>query len=426
MYGMTLAMLLGVAPAVEPDAYAGKVLLDHGWPAHASAAAGAALVRDPSDLSAHLLWLDVHDAEQRGHEVTVQLASWHALAPHDPLRRTVYALALSRLDSPDCDQLYRLLTPMPEDPQLRAFAALAMHRAHLGACDGSAVAAAAMLHAMSDEVSVAATSRFVTESAGMTPEHTSALDALLARHPVALRELAVLWSDAAGGPALEVVQRRALTHARRYARSSEPALVLAAQEVFDAAGRPARSARALTRAERWLSKLGDPTPVSRRVVSDALFAHPASPPPTAIDVSVPPHPLVGHAFPELEVMVDGEPMALRGLAGPLVVDVWATWCSPCTSGLKTLGSLRDHGELEVVALSVDTDTEAWADFVRDRPAVGFTYAWVDPDVAWKALRLRGVPVQFVLDRHLRIAHVVEGWRPGDPRLERAVVDALGR
>jgi thiol-disulfide isomerase/thioredoxin len=54
---------------------------------------------------------------------------------------------------------------------------------------------------------------------------------------------------------------------------------------------------------------------------------------------------------------NGRPLALADLRGRIIVlNVWATWCSPCRKEMPALDRLQaqfDRKDVEVVALSID-------------------------------------------------------------------------
>ncbi|MFT4623250.1 MAG: thiol-disulfide isomerase/thioredoxin [Myxococcota bacterium] len=148
------------------------------------------------------------------------------------------------------------------------------------------------------------------------------------------------------------------------------------------------------------------------------------PPPRADDPTD--HPLVGKPFPLDTVQLDGETVSLASLEGPMVVDVWATWCGPCVDAMPHLGKLAETYAPEgvrVLGLSVDTREHAVRRFFRRGRERPFPMAWTGPDVL-RRLAIRSIPAQFVLDADHQVVAFVQGYRGDtDDRLQ-TILDAL--
>ena len=64
----------------------------------------------------------------------------------------------------------------------------------------------------------------------------------------------------------------------------------------------------------------------------------------------------GRPAPDVAIMApDGDEISLSDLRGPMLVNLWATWCAPCVKELPTLNVLADSQDekLAVVAVSQD-------------------------------------------------------------------------
>lgn len=103
--------------------------------------------------------------------------------------------------------------------------------------------------------------------------------------------------------------------------------------------------------------------------------------------------------------------AWRG--GPMVLNVWATWCPPCRVEMPSLTGLRDKlasDQIRVVALSVDDDQHLVREFMLkhgiDLP-VGIS---TSPADAMTTLGVAGIPLTLYVDAKGRIVDRYVGER----------------
>jgi thiol-disulfide isomerase/thioredoxin len=125
----------------------------------------------------------------------------------------------------------------------------------------------------------------------------------------------------------------------------------------------------------------------------------------------------------------GEKVPLATFRGQVVLlDLWATWCAPCVEALPAYRELEqryaDQG-LVFLALSLDEDPRQVQRFLEEQQLT-LNHLFLDgPDqpVA-SALKLRGLPTTYLLDRQGRLRHVHEGFLPEElPELV-SVLEAL--
>lgn len=111
------------------------------------------------------------------------------------------------------------------------------------------------------------------------------------------------------------------------------------------------------------------------------------------------------AAPQLELPTSDGRVSLEGLRGKVVLlDFWASWCGPCRQSFPWMNTMQEKYQslgLEVVAVNLDQEPEAAAEFLNAIPA-DFTVAY-DPDgVTPEAYGVMGMPSAYLIDREGRI------------------------
>jgi cytochrome c biogenesis protein CcmG/thiol:disulfide interchange protein DsbE len=153
----------------------------------------------------------------------------------------------------------------------------------------------------------------------------------------------------------------------------------------------------------------------------------------AADAAAGAPPTVGQPAPQLIVpQLDGHEFDLGKMRGKVVlVNVWATWCSPCRSEMPTLNAFyrRYHSRgLDLLGLSIDEPPAA----AQVRQVMRqFSY----PAALASAARVNGfgdpiaVPITYVIDAHgvIRAQLQAEGPKGVSPQaLAQAVLPLLGQ
>lgn len=147
-------------------------------------------------------------------------------------------------------------------------------------------------------------------------------------------------------------------------------------------------------------------------------------PPTADEEprSTSPHKLVGAPFPDLEVRLRGKrKRTMSDFGGIRVVDIWATWCSPCVAGLPHMDEVArayaDRG-VTVLAISVDEEYDDVQAVFEGVDAPAYELAWAPG--AMEEASVRGIPAVFVLEPDGTVFDFIQGGGPDDHRVDRAI------
>jgi thiol-disulfide isomerase/thioredoxin len=107
--------------------------------------------------------------------------------------------------------------------------------------------------------------------------------------------------------------------------------------------------------------------------------------------------------------LEGRNVSLQDLRGkPVVLDFWATWCTPCEFQIPILNEVyeRYRDRVEFVGVAVDVDgREVVAPFAKER-AIAYRVLLGDEDLAQK-YGARGFPSLYVIgkDGNITLSHV---------------------
>jgi thiol-disulfide isomerase/thioredoxin len=115
-------------------------------------------------------------------------------------------------------------------------------------------------------------------------------------------------------------------------------------------------------------------------------------------------PRIGNAAPDFSITDSQKTVKLSDLRGkPVVLNFWATWCSPCVEEMPSLVQLQKRlgDKVTIIAVSEDGDDKPYQQFVRDHNIDLLTVR----DVQQKTNEVYGTfkfPETYVIDRNGKI------------------------
>jgi len=115
---------------------------------------------------------------------------------------------------------------------------------------------------------------------------------------------------------------------------------------------------------------------------------------------------------------DGQRVTMDSLAGKVVlIDFWATWCSPCLQALPHIKSIARQfaGQpLVIISISLDKDEDKWKNFVKSNQMTWLQYrdGYFDGNIA-KLFAVNAIPATFTIDTD----GVLEDQHVGDADIE---------
>lgn len=140
------------------------------------------------------------------------------------------------------------------------------------------------------------------------------------------------------------------------------------------------------------------------------------------------HPLIGATAPsfELPAPTGKGKVGLASHAGKVVVvDFWATWCTPCHESFPAYQRLSEKfgSKLVVIGISVDDEPSGIPKFAKETGAK-FPLAWDDGQVTSKSYQPSTMPTAFVIDGSGVVRFVHSGFHPGDEAALESEIESL--
>jgi peroxiredoxin len=140
------------------------------------------------------------------------------------------------------------------------------------------------------------------------------------------------------------------------------------------------------------------------------------------------HPLLGAAAPSFELPTADkkQKITLASYAGKVVVvDFWATWCTPCHDSFPAYQRIAEKfgSKVAVVGISVDEDPAGIPKFAKETGAK-FPLAWDDGQVTSKSYQPPTMPTSFIVDSSGIVRFVHSGFHSGEEQEIESEVSSL--
>ncbi len=118
---------------------------------------------------------------------------------------------------------------------------------------------------------------------------------------------------------------------------------------------------------------------------------------------------VGLPIPEFELTsLDGETVSSHSYAGtPVVLNFWATWCSPCVREIPTLQKIERDSTARVVSIALDKGGGGEVRPFAERHGIDYPVLLGDSALL-RRYNGRAIPYTLVLDASLRIVRMHRG------------------
>lgn len=136
----------------------------------------------------------------------------------------------------------------------------------------------------------------------------------------------------------------------------------------------------------------------------------------------------GSALPELTLscFTGGAPVVLREVAGPAVINVWASWCPPCRKELPAFQRLSERaaGQLQVVGVN-SRDSRGGAQSIGEDFGVRFPILVDQGEALQRELKRNAIPLTLFVDADGQVRHIDASGALDDTKLAKLVHQHLG-
>ena len=126
--------------------------------------------------------------------------------------------------------------------------------------------------------------------------------------------------------------------------------------------------------------------------------------------------------------IQGHLVRLADLRGrPVLINIWATWCSPCREEMPSMNALyNDYSAKGLAMVAIATDTGGKAVVAPFIQTYGLTFpVLLDPqNMVGTQLQVLGIPTSYLLDKRGRVIDFVIGAYDWSSRKIRHLIEQL--
>ena len=122
---------------------------------------------------------------------------------------------------------------------------------------------------------------------------------------------------------------------------------------------------------------------------------------------------------ELLCLGDGSVMNLDSLRGPMILNIWGSWCGPCQEEIPYIRNFYDkyHDQVQVVGLDVEEPNKSAAQPFMESHGVIWPSLF-DPDGRTRSVIGMGVPVTWFIDANGKTIYKKIGAFKGQQEIEK--------
>ncbi len=125
----------------------------------------------------------------------------------------------------------------------------------------------------------------------------------------------------------------------------------------------------------------------------------------------------------------GKNLKLSEYAGNVVLlNFWASWCGPCRLEMPYLNALNNKYQalgFIVLGVNVEENTDKARNYLNDIP-VDFPILFDDKNIVSKRYDVVAMPTTVIIDRNGNMRYLHQGYKPGDEKKYKKIVNKLIR